>query len=678
MRGFLQVCISVLGVASLATLAWADSPFPASFELLQIGPGDGVVLRGESPDDRSGRSFANIGDFNGDGIDDFAVGAPEIFFPEGPGKVHVVFGTTGGFPATIELGALDGTDGFTIPGIDAGGVAGFDMDGAGDVNGDGLADLIFGAPFASFDGQLRAGKTYVVFGADGPYAATFDLSTLDGSNGFFLGGEDSFDDTGSAVAGAGDVNGDGFDDVLIGSSRVGSFSGIAYVYFGGPSLPASEDLSNLDGTNGFAIPGLGPELLGLSVAGAGDVNADGFADILVSEPEADPMEEGGVGQCHCIFGTDSGFGPTFDFTSLDGTNGFTVIGAVGFQGLGENDVNGGGDFNGDGIDDLLISARAAGDPFDAPGKVFAIFGSVSPFPAIIEAATLDGSAGFTLIGKENQDFFGQKADVLGDVNGDGVDDILVGASGVDRDGASSIGEAYVFFGSRDPFPASVEASSLDGTRGFVMFGSDPGDSLGINVSAAGDVNRDGLGDFLVASTRGISAGESYLVFGRRPCQVGQVNAGNGFRLDSLFVNGSPGDTDRRLEITAGASLEVTLLKPIAGGNGKFALHANLGQAEATDRWVLPFGLGVTCHPFLTSDGAAPVIVANNLGRTGLIGESQAFGVPQTDPDRATTILTYPPVPVGTVLTFQGVIVDPGSSGGRAVSATNAVEVTVVP
>ena len=160
------------------------------------------------------------------------------------------------------------------------------------------------------------------------------------------------------------------------------------------------------------------------------------------------------------------------------------------------------------------------------------------------------------------------------------------------------------------------------------------------------------------------------------CSIGTTNAGNGFFIDTVCLNGSNGREDRTVAATFGDFLEVTVLKPIAGGNGRFVIHANTGDLTASSGSILPFGIGTSCFPLLTSSGATPVIVANNIGRTGSVGESNYFGVPTEDPDPARSELSYPALPQGTVLTFQGLIIDPASAGTKAVSLTNAVTVVV--
>jgi hypothetical protein len=460
------------------------------------------------------------------------------------------------FPALFELRSLypafggDGSAGFILHGIDTPNYSGGEVRGAGDVNGDGTNDVLINANGASPHGQTYAGEIYLVFGRRAGFPAVFELRRLlpavggDGSEGVVLRGIDARDYAGSALSGAGDINGDGVGDLIIGASKADIAGreavGECYVVFGRRSgFPAVFELRGLrrvaggDGSEGFILKGIGDHHNACnSVSDAGDVNGDGMDDLLLSATSAGGPHR--PGQAYVVFGRTSGFPAEFALRELlpqqggDGTEGF-VIEAIEPYGHAGRSVSGAGDVNGDGVDDVLIGSSNAQEN---AGETYVVFGRSTGFQPVFALRDLlpqqggDGSEGFVLRGAETFDFAGDSVSGAGDVNGDGVDDLLIGAYGVDPDDRDNAGASYLIFGRTTGFPPILELRDIDptfgedGSAGVVFAGGAEFDRAGNAVSGAGDVNGDGIEDLMIgaegADPGGTDdAGETYIVFGRR-------------------------------------------------------------------------------------------------------------------------------------------------------------------
>ena len=529
----------------------ARTLFSTVIELSTLSPGNGdsgfVIDIANSESLNRVRSVASAGDINGDGYDDLILGVP-VFGINGEttNASYVIFGKAGGFGDSVDVASLDGSNGFKIEGATSSDEFGRSVASAGDFNGDGFDDLIFGAPLAdpnSPAARVDAGVTFVIFGHIGNFAAELDLSSLASTDGFAIWGATAGDQAGTSVSSAGDVNGDGLSDLMIGApyaSPVGrTNAGISYVVYGRTAVVSEPiDLSTLSSDSGVAIRGAtGADVMrlgdfsGISVSSAGDVNGDGLDDVIIGAFRAQPGSVREVGKSYVVFGVDGGMGTDpLDLSALNVTDGFVINGGGDPVEHFGSSVSSIGDFNGDGIDDLAVSA-----PFASPksqnndyhGAVAVIFGRSTSFPSTLELSALDGTNGFMIHGDNAGDYAGTSVNTAGDVNGDGFDDLILGAWTASPNGQTSAGTTYVIFGRSAQPSATVDLSDFDTTDGVMINGHKLGDndfpSSGASVSTAGDINGDGFDDLIIDAPFFLnSAGRSYVIFGEDFTQLGEV------------------------------------------------------------------------------------------------------------------------------------------------------------
>jgi hypothetical protein len=386
----------------------------------------------------------------------------------------------------------------------------------GDINGDGFDDFVAGSSFPAAI-PLGWGPSYVVFGKASGFDAAFDLAQLDGTDGFVVDGLAISPSASVACAAAGDFNGDGFDDFIVGLSTAspnGKYAGSSFVVFGKSSgFDAKLDVAGLDETSGLRIDGADTfDGIGGTVAAAGDVNHDGFDDVIIGAMDSQ--------SAYVVFGKASGFGDALNVADLDGSNGFQIDGSgVGLWGLGWS-VQSAGDINADGFADVIVGAPTSQPNGNQSGSSIVVFGKASGFDPVIHAAAFDGSNGFRLDGKAERDMSRVSVSSAGDVNGDGFDDLIVGAPGTDVNGDNS-GTVYVIFGKSSGFLATIDFDALDGDSGFRIDGG-VGFAAGVSVSAAGDINQDGFDDIFIGApftgSNDERAGAAFLIYGHRALQ----------------------------------------------------------------------------------------------------------------------------------------------------------------
>jgi hypothetical protein len=515
---------------------FSDTQYPAVIDTTALDGANGFIIVGANPGGSAGETVA-VGDFNGDGLPDYLIGAPQES-PHGShsGAAYVVFGSGSGFPTDFDLSSINGTNGFKLSGTAAGNQTANSLASAGDINGDGIDDLIVSSIDAGPHG-FASGQVYVVFGSASGFPANLDLSTLNGTNGFYINGQTNGVAAGVSVAGIGDINGDGYADL-----GVTTEAGKAYVVYGhGGTFSVSQELSGINGANGFVMTSTASG--NWEISSAGDVNGDGYADLLVASP-SDPSG----GAAFLVFGGPS-LPATLDLDHLTAGQGFKI------PGLGTSlvaSVASAGDVNGDGYADIVIGAPNAGHG----GIAYVVFGSASG-PDTTDLTALNGSNGFKIEGIASGDFVGASVASAGDVNGDGYNDIIVSAI----DGVTNHAIAYVIFGAPSGLPDVIDVGALDGTNGFAIDGGNAAGTDGNAVSAAGDLNGDGFDDIIVGSNNGgfdgvhSAPGAAAVVYGVAPTEA----------VDRVGSNVS--------QTLAGGAFDDTL----TGLGGDDALHGNGGN-----------------------------------------------------------------------------------------------------
>ena len=397
-----------------------------------------ITLSGESAMNYFGYSVSSAGDVNGDGYSDVIIGA---YAYSNTGRAYIYYGGAG----------MNNIADVIMTGDSAGIYFGISVSDAGDVNGDGYCDVIVGAD--SY-GSNYTGKAYIFYGG----------ASMNNNADVTLKGEISHSHFGNSVSDAGDLNGDGYGDVIVGAYEYNTFTGRAYVFFGGTDMDNSADLT---------FTGESANLyFGVSVSSAGDVNGDGYADIIIGAPPYNSYS----GKALIYFGG----------INMNNTADVLLTGPAANYQFGVS-VSSAGDVNGDGYGDVIIGANSYSG---YTGKAFIFYGGTA----------MNSTADFTVTGETANSYFGTSAASAGDVNGDGYTDVIVGAFGY----SSNTGKAYLYmYGMNGNLYSDL-----------LMTGEAASNLFGYSVASAGDVNGDGYCDLIIgAPGYSTNTGRAYIFYG---------------------------------------------------------------------------------------------------------------------------------------------------------------------
>ncbi len=609
-------------------------------------------------DDEGDGIVSGAGDINADGYDDL------IIVYEHPSLSYVIYGSESG--DNIYLSDFDSptSAGFKIVSPDLIN----SVSGAGDINADGYDDLIIGVPYADSEGQHKNGASYVVYGSESGGDVSLSDFDNDSSVGFRIVGADYYDNSGSSVSGAGDVNADGYDDVIISAPYAEpegqNNNGASYVVYGSKS-GGNVYLEDLNSSVGFRMIGANEEdYSGSVVSGAGDINADGYDDLLIVAPNI---------ASYVIYGGSSNADTSLPYNSVDSDNDgvddrFDVFpldasetADTDYDGVGDNadafpnNWSETADSDNDGVgdntdtfpydptdafdsDDDGVGDNADAFPYDSTRNVNSDGDNSSNSKDI---ALRDGikQFGFTI---DSRDRFSSAG--AGDVNGDGYDDLIIGAPNAST--------SYVVYGSNRENNIDSE-DYFDSATGFKIIGAN---RSGWSVSGAGDVNGDGFDDVIVSepgadsqSGNGDQAGISYVVYGSKSGNHIDLSDFDTDVSTGFKIIGSQGSVTDVGDINADGYDDV-----IIGAEFRYDWHWNdviyvvYGSESGGDIDLFDFdrsaGFSITGVSALSSDDDHPYnkeYIVSNAGDVNADGYNDLIvGVPGFDDDRGASYVVY--------------------------------------
>ena len=460
---------------------------------------------------------ASAGDLNADGFMDIIVGAPGG--SGGQGLIKIYFGSPD-FDTIPEFRIVDG------------GNFGKSVACAGDVNKDGYSDIVVGAPSAyNYNSQSSmAGKAHIYFGGS-PMDTVVDVILQD-SDYYYM--------QGYCVSSAGDVNGDGYDDVLIAAPDDWAAAGRVFVYFGGEDMDSVYDV-RIEG------PPDSSENFGWSVAGIGDINSDGYDDVLIGRPYAGPPW--GSGKASVYFGGNP----------MDTIPDIVIKGDINkFYRLGRN-VASGGDYNGDGFYDILVSGA---------GRYTKVFYTVSSSPEVF----LDT---LNLFGEDIlPSAFGWAISVASNINKDEFDDFMV--ADIDY-GVDLKGKVYIFYG----------GAEVDSLWDITLTGrGNRKEHFGAKLAPAGDINGDGWNEVMVSSYYDSTLIGEVFIFTSNPTSVEEPHKKghvNNFHLDQNFPNPFNAETIIEYVLPENSQIDLSVYN-ILGGHVRTLIHQYQGAGHKKTTW----------------------------------------------------------------------------------------------
>ncbi|MCF0049858.1 FG-GAP-like repeat-containing protein [Dyadobacter sp. LJ53] len=550
-------------------------------------------FQSDQADAQMGSSVASAGDVNGDGYSDIIIGASgyDNGLKSNDGTALIFHGSASGIrkEPTVKLGVSQNGAQF-----------GFSVSTAGDVNADGFSDIVVGAP--EFDnGAGKEGRVFIYHGSsNGPsnIAATSMMANQAGAK------------FGFSVSAAGDVNGDGIGDVVVGAPYYDggqTDEGAVFLYHGSANGIGSSWDTKLESNIGNAF-------FGWSVAGAGDVNANGFRDIVVGAPGYQKGNLVNSGAAYVFKGSNIGINPLATLMEGNQANaqfGYSVAGA--------------GDVNGDGFNDVVIGAPSYTNGQQSEGVAYIYYGNLQ---GINNAANSQD----VLEADDIQALFGFAVSSAGDVNGDGISDVIVGAPLFKNSAQVADGAAFVFHGSAQGISKAVNAK-LQGKQADAHFGG--------AVSGAGDVNGDGYSDVIIGApdhdNDQVDEGAAFVYHGA----VDGVSTAENIMIESDFAGAKMGKSvsgagdlngDGYSDVLVGlTNYEVSVTGPPGSLSGAvFVFQGNYGGSKLRNNLIvykkdLVTPLGVDLAEATMGEGlSAKSFLGRNSGK--MVWETRKEGV----------------------------------------------------